>query len=154
MLALLQNCIGFNKYWQKELELNLREFWEFLMMCWTMNNLPVLANVPFSAVQRVMGLYIPEASLCGGDLHRMEMEQPVEAGHSRIGPFEPLWADLCFLRWTCWPPYKHTQTHTPFTKHAQLAGHSLSGIPPADCPCAFVLPRVLQPQTLHGPDKM
>ena len=41
--------------------------------------------------------YIPEASLCGGDLHRIEMEQSVEAGHSRIGPFEPLWADLCFL---------------------------------------------------------
>lgn len=110
MLVLLQNCIGFNKYWQEALELNLCEFWELLMMSWTVNNLPVLANVPFSAVQRVMGLYIPEASLCGGDLHRMEMEQPAKAGHSRIGPFEPLWADLYFLRWTCWPPYKHTRT--------------------------------------------
>lgn len=68
-------------------------------------------------VQRVRGLYIPEASLCRGDLHRMEMEQPVEAGHSRIGPFELLWADLCFLCWTCWPPWEiHAQTHTLFTK--------------------------------------
>lgn len=43
-----------------------------------MNNLPVLANVVSSAVQRVIGMYIPEASLCRGDLHRIEMEQPVE----------------------------------------------------------------------------
>lgn len=62
------------------------------------NNLPVLANVTLSAAQHVIGLYIPQASLYRGDLHRMEMEQPVEAGHLRTGPFEPLWADLCFLR--------------------------------------------------------
>lgn len=60
-----------------------------------MNNFPLLANLPSSAVQRVIGAYIPGASLFRGDLHRIEMEQPVEAGHSRIGPFEPLWADLC-----------------------------------------------------------
>lgn len=36
----------------------------------------------------------------------------------------------------------HTQlanTHLPSQKHAQIAGHFLLGIPPADYPCAFVL---------------
>ena len=57
----------------------------------------MLDNELSSAAKGVIGLRIPEASLYGDDLHRMEMEQPIEAGHSRIGPFEPLWADLCFL---------------------------------------------------------
>lgn len=98
-----------------------------------MNNHPVLTHVCCATCVR--GLYIPEVSLYGGDLHRMEMEQPVEAGDSRTGPSEPLWAEFCFLCLTCWPPYTHnSQTHTPFTKHAQIAGHFLLGIPPADCP--------------------
>lgn len=82
------------------------------------------------------GMYIPEASLCKGDLHGTV---------GRGGWFQdrPLWAAPGDLRFLCemhWPSYPQSSPTHPHTSQSALTlpVFPLLGVWPADCPRAFV----------------